>query len=485
MKKLFSVFTILAMLLSLASCTVICTTTAESTPVPTSPPQTTDAPAPTPPPEPLTETEQIDLFASLLDEAMQPHCVAVQGTAHLVRSDGTESSFSVSGCYAYADPPEASAVFVSQGAEALGGELYLKDRVLYLLREEKAGAPTLVRFSELALYLTLCEKAEQMLGSLAELHRLLSEHAPELDALFGLSGEKISSADLLSLVSLLGRSCTDALSAIGVELDGSFEGDASVREAAKALYYLCTEGYDDGEQCFTLTPTRILTLLSSRYTELEARLDRTVTSILDEHLGQGKTAELYRRLASFTGSDPLSLWRTEIESILVSEGLRPNAFYRTLASLLDRSMTAEMTAERLLKLLDENAAKPLDEVIGLFWEDKTYTGFMRDLHSILSMPPTSIYTAFGGVGELGDRLSEGRSALDRAAASLDFSLVLDLEAGAFSSALISFSFEDAAAASDGTEPRCIGLSLSLGVTLSESLPDPSRQLTGHPDFRGN
>ena len=466
------------MLLSLASCAVTYSTTTAEPSVP--PPTTTEPPAP-PPPEPLSESEQIDLLASLLASASDEMVLSLDGTVRLAYSDGSVQDLSVSGSFASSDSVGASIRFVGDGANALGGELYLKDRVLWLLREEKDGAPTLTRLQELAPYETLLEKSMQTVEKLAELREVLAAHTLELDALFGITGEKLSSADLLSLVSLFGQACVKGLDSIGVETAESFDADVSVRGAAEALYYLCTE-YDGEKELLTLTPTRVLSLVSSLYAELEARLDRTVTSILDEYLGEGQTAELYRRLASFTGEDLLSAWRAEVENILVSEGISLDLFYGLLASMLDRSMTAEMTAERLLKLLDENAKKPLDEVIGRFWSGKTYSGFLRDLHSILSMPPTSIYTAFGGVGALSDRLREMKGELDRYTDSLELSLVVDLDGGELHSVSLSLSFGTLASVSADGEPSCVGIALSLAIAESEHLPSPSDRLAAHPDF---
>lgn len=489
MKKLFALLTLLAVLLSLASCAASLAPSATSKSPPASSPESTPPASTTPPPKTsipdgLTEDEQIDRLASLLDTAEKGRSLALSGSAELVYSDGSKCAFAVSGCVFLADPCAASIRFTSETPQVLGGELYLKDRVLCLMRESEDGVPSLLYPLELDSYRTLCERAEQTALRLLEVRELLTERAAELDALLALLEKKLSSQELISLVSLLGKYTADAVKALGIELAADLGDEVSVRDAAKALYALCAEPSGAGETSLTLTPARILSLLSSLFDELDARLDVTVSAILDEFLGQGQTSELYRRLAAFSGESTLSAWRAEVESILISEGISPSLFYELLASILDRTMSAEMTPDRLRKLLDENAERSLDRVIDLFWDDRTYSGLMRDLHSILTMPPTSLYTAFGGVGELGDRLREARARFDGFADAFDLSVVLDLNGAAISSAELMLSL-DLTAPAGSEKPHCTGISLAVALEASDREPTPSEQMKNHPDFVGH
>ena len=486
MKKLLSILILLTALLSLASCSgaflpseSTTVTTPESTPLPISPPETTTEPTPPPPPEPLTEAEQIARIAALLrGESVKG--VSAVGSACLTYADGSERILSVKGGYLCGQSSLASLVFTATDAATPFCELYLENRTLYLLCETEEGLRGPHRFSELAAFETLRERSEALVSELLSLHGLLSEHAVELDALLGLSGEALSTRELLALVSVLGELYTDGLRELGIELAATLGDGASVEDAASAIYRLCAE-YDANGERITLTPTQLLSMLSELYAALEARLDRTVTSILDERLGAGQTAELYRRLASFTGGDPLSAWRDEVESILVSEGLSPDVFYGVLASVLDRSMTAEMTVERLMKLLQENAEKPLDHVIETLWDGKTYSDLLRDLHSILSMPPTSIYTAFGGVGDLRERVLRVKADFDRYADTLSFSLAFSVGEGL--SLSLSLSVGEPLLSLLDNSAAAVGASLSLVFEESEELPTPSDRILTHPDFQ--
>jgi hypothetical protein len=138
-----------------------------------------------------------------------------------------------------------------------------------------------------------------------------------------------------------------------------------------------------------------------------------------------------------------------------------------------------------MKLLDENAEKSLDKVISLFWDDQTYAGLLQDLHSILSMPPTSLYTAFGGVGDLRDRLRSEKERFALYADALDLSVTIDFDGGTFSLAELAFGFDRMAEPGASGEPSCVGISLALVFRLSDRLPTPSEQLKHHPDFGNN
>ncbi len=462
MKRLLCTVILLATLCSFASCkgAFSPSETSPTTTVSETPPVTTEAPSPAVP-ESLTEEEQIALLALALEAAGLG--LAFDGTVRLTDSDGSEQSFSVSGRYALADEPLASVVFSSDREDGLRGELSLADRELSFQTKTSDGNETVKRLSELAFYGAFLEQSERILSGLSELREFSREYAAELDALLALSGAEFGSGELIALLSLLGRICTEGFSGIGIEPTVSFEDGGAVDDAARALYALCAE-YDRETALLTLSPTRVLSLVSHLYGELERRLDQRLSLILDELLGEGQTAELYRRLASFRGSDTLSVWRAEVESILVSEGILTADFYKLIAALLDRSMSAEMTADRLLALLDENAERTLDSLLALFGYGGSYTDLLRDLHSILSMPPTSIYTAFGGIGSLGERLKEAKEGFDRHADCFDLSLVLDLGGNALSAASVTLALELPYACVETGMPSSVGLSLSLALT---------------------
>jgi hypothetical protein len=148
-------------------------------------------------------------------------------------------------------------------------------------------------------------------------------------------------------------------------------------------------------------------------------------------------------------------------------------------------MTAEMTLDRLMKLFDENAEKSLDRVIGLFLEDKTYAGFLRDLHSILSMPSTSIYVAFGGIGDLRERILAEKEKFSPYVDSTELCLAFSFNESSLTSASLSVSFDLPSEHSQGNEHRLVGASLSLVMFETDLRPTPSEQLKNHPDFVGH
>ena len=467
MKKTVAFFALLVLLFSLISCadTKPASTTSVTTPGQTTPGQT----AP-PSREPMSDLEKIAFLAETIENAAEPRILSLVGEVTIVSFDGTEESYTLSGSLAQSASPEASVLLESSPKR---GEVYLRDQVLYLLRDEGDGAPSLVRLSELAIYQEMTAEAKELLDGLAQLKSLLCEHAAEIDAFFGLSREKLRSADLLALVSFLGDFYAKALDSIGVSVNSDLEWGFSSEDAAKALYHLTAEEIEEGDAKLTLTPTRILALLSDLFDALDARLDRTVASIIDEYLGAGQASELYRRLASFVGTSTLAAWRAEVESILISKGISLDVFYDLMAAVLDRFMTADMTSERLLALLDENAEKSLDSVCSLFLDSKTYSALLLDFHSILSMPPTSIYIAFGGVGDLKERLDAARASFSQYADGATLTLSLSFDDPRV--AELSFSL-DAKAGSHN------GLFLSLLLSRGESLPAPSDLLLSHPDF---
>lgn len=461
LKKLLSTVIVLALLGSLPSCAAA---SLPSGPVQeTTAPATTSAP-PSPTPEPLTEEEQIARLASVLEGAAG--AFSLEGSLQLVFADRTERRFVLSGQCALPGKGFASVAFSSSGEDAVFGALTIADRELLLLWRTADGEEAVRRFSELPLYGALAERSEEILSELFGLSQVLRESAAELDALLLLSGIEIGSGELLSLISLFGRAYAEGLRSIGIEPPPVLEGEGTAADAARALYALCAE-YDGEQELLTISPMKLLSLAVRLCGELEARLDRTLASILDELLGEGRTAQLYRRLASYEGNEPLSAWRHELESILIASGFRSDSFYRLLALVLDRALSAEITAERLQRLFDENAERSLDSVLSLCGGKRTYADFLRYIHSILSMSPTSLYTAFGGTGVLAERLRETRACLDRCANALDLSLSLDLQESGAGSALLSVSFmlpDTDRAAEDGS---CVGFSLLL--TLSELL----------------
>ena len=490
MKKILAFLLLGALLTAFVSC--VGRMPAETTPPTSTVPPITTAPAVTPPePIPLSTAKQKELLSALSEQMTLSGAFSVTGELLLLYGDGASTVLSVDGNAFYGESlciaSTASLRRMLDGtSEELRAELYERDGRAWLLLERQGQTPTLRCVTSQELYADLTAQVSAYAASWQSALDLLAEYRSALDLTLLLKRCDVRASDLLALLRDACALCAEGARVLGIELSFSVDAAADEGDSARALAFLCEDAVGLGEAYrLTLTPGSILTLVEELFREAEGHLDTTVAALLDGYLEEGKSATLYRRLALIKGSDTVASALDQLELVLANEGLDPNGAYAIAAALLDRSMTASMTAERLKAVLEENKNRCVDDFLNMMSPSLTYAQILSNLHSILSMPPSSLYSAFGGTGELSEVVASARERATTVCAAISAELILDLDTEMRVESLsVSLSLIPPLSALLPQGKDCVSASLSCTLTRRDAVfPLPTDGIASHPDFR--
>ena len=248
-KRLFSVLLVSALLLSLVSCAARVPSKSTSGDA-SHPPVTTDE---TPPyPGAMTEERKISLLASALQKIGQkemPFC----GSLCLILSDGDADRFSLEGSFHGQNGMTASVRLHSESDEALRKEIYLRDRMLYLLHYADESA---VCLSESPRFEAFFDRAESLAEELQFLLDLLDRHGPALSLLLDVMGHDLDPDDLYAVLSFFGSTYARSLDSLGVSISSAPLPDGSAESLARAICALFADEIDDNG-ALLLTPGRL------------------------------------------------------------------------------------------------------------------------------------------------------------------------------------------------------------------------------------